>query len=205
MPSQPPQPDQTTEAYLRAAERLIYRVLAFPSDDDEGQDEDDGTELPLSQTTVLIRAPRGFKPSSSDADEESGTWIPKQTYSKDLDAVLNGWMQPPSFVHDANGRKPWGGMASQKGRGKDKVPTTGLRIVCGPQALKGAPVREEESELLRDAPRSVLKLAPVDRGDEDDEDEDQEEKDDEMIWWQWGWKIEGCRGTSSSIDLPDKS
>ena len=169
-PSSPGHIPTSSEAFIRRAERLIYKTLAAPPSAADDATNDD--ELPLSQTTVLIRAPRRFKHAS---------FLPRQTYSKELDDALNRCLSPHSTDSSINGRGAKGGA---KGTFGSKVKPEGIRVSCNRVAAAvettKAGVSAEESVELTTPKESMLEdgCQGVDVGDE-------------MIWWQWTGKLKG--------------
>lgn len=160
----------TSPFSLLTAERLIYRTLAAPpSAPHSDAEEDDDTELPLSSTTFLIRAPRRFK---HDA------FLPRQTHSKELNSALDEYLSPPIAKLP---KKKGGGMLSKK------VGASGLRVSC---RLSDTSAADAMIENAKSASKMVVERNREDReekvGDGDDDDDD-----DEMIWWEWRGKIKG--------------
>lgn len=178
-------PSASSEPFLRAAERLIYRTLAGPplppptssssSSSSASRapiiltDDDDDDELPLSETSILIRAPRKFKHAA---------FLPRQTYTKELDGALRDCFHPAPPTPSANGAR-----APKKGTmWSSKVKTTGLRISCRSQS---DPVRNQDEKGRASLSTVEAGHSSVQRDPVDGEDED------EMIWWQWTGKLKG--------------
>ncbi|OAX35751.1 hypothetical protein K503DRAFT_784850 [Rhizopogon vinicolor AM-OR11-026] len=85
-PPSPPQPSSQTYAQeleaLRTAERLLSRTLASACGENDGQSM--ASEMPPTQTHIVLRAPRRFTHPA---------WVPKQTLSGAFDALLDEFLE----------------------------------------------------------------------------------------------------------------
>lgn len=140
-PNRPLSPlSSSSPSSLLAVERLIYRILSAPPLPSSTSDDDE-EELPLSQTTLLIRAPRRFKHDS---------FLPRQTHSRELNAALDEYLSPPP-PKEVKGRKG-GGMLSKK------VGSSGLKVSCqrtsdntkydGKEEILVAQSQEEDEDMI---------------------------------------------------------
>lgn len=166
-------PSPSSEPFLRATERLIYRTLAappLPSNPNISTtfEDDDDDELPLSQTTVLIRAPRRFNHTA---------FVPRQMYTKDLNGALQQYLQPLVDVPSRRG-------TNKKAMWSSKVKTTGLRVYC-----RQARARQESNQFpsTRTPGSNSIAVSPG----AFIADSSPAENEDEMIWWEWRGKLKG--------------
>ncbi|KAH8115643.1 hypothetical protein DFH11DRAFT_1296988 [Phellopilus nigrolimitatus] len=151
------------EADLCAAERLLSRALAVANADPElGM----AAELSLTQTHILLRAPRRFAHPA---------WIPRQNLTRDMDVVLREFEHSPvestALANITNS-------AAQNGSGKTAARQNGLA------AKRKVGLR---TECVR------VRARAGERADErEGEDESgRNDEEDEMIWWSWDGKLEG--------------
>ncbi|KAF8317986.1 hypothetical protein DL93DRAFT_2076546 [Clavulina sp. PMI_390] len=162
-----------SDSFLKSAERIIHRALTIAPVSPRSTlssspptlilaDEDE-IELPLSETTLLIRAPRRFRHPS---------FLPKQVESRKLDDALREYLKEGD--EDA-AQKPQ--KKTKAGLGS-KVRTTGLRVrVSAPPApvpVAGGMAASSEEP------------SPLVPGDQDTR-----EDENEMIWFQWTGKLKG--------------
>jgi len=160
--SSPKHISTSSEAFIRKVERLIYRTLAVPPSSGNVAAEDE--ELPLSQTNVLIRAPRRFKHAS---------FLPRQTYSKELDEALSQCLSPPSYLNVK------GAKSTSRGRALGgKAKTEGIRVSCDKAAAA-------------EAARCRVGRSGGESGGTLDDGCEGLDAEDEMIWWQWTGKLRG--------------
>ena len=169
-PSSPNHPSPSSEAFIRRAERLVYRTLAAPPSTDGSCVVEDEEELPLSQTTVLIRAPRRFRHAS---------FLPRQTYSKELDDALNQCLSQHSVGSSVSGK-------GTRGVRSRKVKTEGIQVSCKETTAVKETARHKGS-MLAEEPAGAT--APKESAPKDDCQV--VDVEDEMIWWQWTGKLKG--------------
>ncbi|KAG1734442.1 uncharacterized protein EDB91DRAFT_1146908 [Suillus paluster] len=87
-PSTPPPPQPLPHSYaqeleaLRAAERLLSRTLASACGENDGQGM--ASEMPPTQTHIVLRAPRRFMHPA---------WVPRQPLSSAFDALLDAFLE----------------------------------------------------------------------------------------------------------------
>ncbi|KAK7459444.1 hypothetical protein VKT23_009425 [Stygiomarasmius scandens] len=151
---------------IRLADRLLSRTLATT----EGEGRGMAAELALTQTHVLIRAPRRFNHPA---------WIPRQNLSKSLDTAVVDFLGELGTT--SSSRDPQNGPNKKV---KNRHPVEGVWVTASKRRGEGEEGEYEYVDVTRGR-------GPEDQVQTQGTDVDEQ---DEMIWWSWDGKLVGTGG-----------